>query len=443
MHRIVPACLFASVLSLANSLCAQAPTAAADLEVTAAFVNGQFQADGGKGFDHALPQKDPIVLAIICAAGVDCSSVSVQTRSNGQSQDNWTGVGQSPARAEFSARSKTLSGLANGAQLVIRAGPGLESSVVLPANDGPASNETIPLTGAELQSCKTDVMRAARDSGQIAYLVTFTGNVLDRTHAEIDENQRVTVFVRGPRDVVAQIVVHRKSQFRQVGGFPIVGEGLSLPKGLIRESTGGDRDCAIAVGHVENFAGDAAGEVELLMPGATQGEAKRVGTFDFAVNRTYRGAFSLGVLRSDLANPSYVVAGPDSVVAARNGGRRYLYAVYFTPYLWGRRNAEHWSIRQFPRYLNPTVGLVVNDVSQNALAGASFELPGGIFFTAGYHVGKVTRLARGTAPVGATPTVEPKAAVTEEQWRTKPFYSVSLDLRAAVKFLNTLAGGSP
>jgi hypothetical protein len=411
---------------------AQTPHLEATLDRDA---SGVLQAQGGKGFD-VLPDADPIVLKVSCTSAVDCNTVVPTTSiAGGTAAANWFGLGKTQREATFRASRASLVG--NAAMLFLGS-----ASIALPS--GRTLPEITPLAGVELKPCSdaTALMTAARDSGRAAFLVTFTGNVLARTHPEVDETDQVVVYVRGPQRVVERIVVRRTSEFRQLGGFPVVGEDVQIPRSLLRESTGAADQCRIATALVENFAGDKAAEIELSAAvessdGAV--ERKVTGSFDFAVNRLYRGALSLGVLRTDLEDPSFHVEGTDSLIVRRDGGRRYLYALMLTPYILGRRSVEHWSIRRAYQYLNPTVGVVVDDIDGNALGGATLELPGGVFLTAGYHMGKVTRLPDDSPGVGAR-ALPGASHLTEEHWDGDWFYSVSIDLRAASKLLNRLTG---
>ncbi|HEX8430017.1 MAG TPA: hypothetical protein VF625_01975, partial [Longimicrobium sp.] len=71
--------------------------------------------------------------------------------------------------------------------------------------------------------------------------------------------------------------------------------------------------------------------------------------------------------------------------------------------------------------------------------GFTAELPQlGLFLGAGGHTGRVTRIPGDGPGVGTTLRGTGRGVETEEVWRTRPYFSVSLDLRAASTFLSRI-----
>ena len=124
------------------------------------------------------------------------------------------------------------------------------------------------------------------------------------------------------------------------------------------------------------------------------------------------------------------------------GADRIIVAVILTPYIWGARDPEKeylHGILDIHR-LNPMLGLVINDVSNNAIVGLSYSLSSAVFLNAGAHFGKIKRvdpnsgLAVGNTFVGTGTTVP-----TQTQWKTGFFAGFSIDLAAVDKLYKSVA----
>jgi hypothetical protein len=403
----------------------------------------------GVTLSQPFPTADPVILHVDCSAQVDCTKLSVATQVDGAEKKNWTAVSAATATgASFSAPRSSFSAQATGNTLVVQVGTEPALKVVLGRSGSADMNETLrALVGNDpLLPCTEDILAAARDSGYTAWEVTPVGRVLRQSAPEIHEGDRLAVYIRGPEPLVSRMWAVRTSAFRTVGSFDVVGADASLSRDFFHESSEGDAECRLARSMVENFAGGEKGEVSLMLAVAASGAAKdtfgtrTTGKVELPVHRLYRGALSMGLARTQLESPSFTVAARDSTVVAAESGPRYLYTLFFTPYIWKRRDVEHWRIEELPTYLNPTVGVVINDLAKNALGGATLELPGGIFLSGGYHAGKVTRLVPGGPAVGTVVHGSAAHLETEQRWRVQPFYSLSIDLRAAALLFGRLAG---
>ncbi len=91
---------------------------------------------------------------------------------------------------------------------------------------------------------------------------------------------------------------------------------------------------------------------------------------------------------------------------------------------------------------NPMVGVVLNDVANNALAGVSIELQPGIALNIGQHIARVNMLDTQSGAALGKPFANRAASVpTDRRWTSKPFYGVLVDVRAAGVLLKSLLGG--
>ncbi len=278
------------------------------------------------------------------------------------------------------------------------------------------------------------------------FVVDFLGNVYLRPEWPIDDRDRVRVTVIAKRDALAQLRISRHSAFRSVGTLNIMGSGIDASK-LIPHSERG----AVQLGCRTVTLGDFAsgkGEVEIAFIDA-KGAAQVVGNFDFAVNPTYTGALSLGAIRTPLLDPDIGLAfnGTDTVITVKSDGiqgedkdaHRILYTVAYTYYMWGRRDIE--KPRPFLQRINPMMGVVLNDIPNNFIAGATVDLFDGVFLHAGAHAGKVRTLdPHSGLEIGDEYTGKETEVPIVRRWRTKFFVGVSVDLRAAVQLFTAAVG---
>jgi hypothetical protein len=271
-----------------------------------------------------------------------------------------------------------------------------------------------------------------------AFVVTQFGDVLMRPALTIDENDRVTIHVITTNAVAPFLRVKRTSPMRSVGTINIAGEGVASIVSSPDSLRGLSSKCDLKV-QLADFAG-GRGEVEIALvksDGKTVEELTQ-GAFDFAVNPLYSGAFSLGPLQTTVADPTFAIVkkGTDSVITqAATGKRRVLYALVYTPFIWGRRDLEKPAKHLWER-LNPSLGAPLQDIGSNALVGLTIDLPFGVFLNYGVHGAKVSELdpiagaALGQSYAGS-------AAPTRKRWTFKPYAGVTVDLRAALKLIHT------
>lgn len=260
------------------------------------------------------------------------------------------------------------------------------------------------------------------------FIVTPLGAVLQRP-AHIDEGQVVVVSVYATAPVLDDLIVKRTSVMRTPDVFRAVGgdtdiSGIKL-QSLTEEESKQCEFRSFVLG--DDFApGTAAFE---LRSAAAQ---KAVGSVEFGVDALYSGLYSLGAVRSKNVDPDFYLAsdGATQTIRQRNlGGRDVFYSVMYTPFVWGKR-----SLQESPRFrerFNPTVGLALNDVSDNFIFGVSFDL-GGFVLTYGKHWRKSARLdpSANLAP-GSTFGGTMEQLPVGKEWDDENFVSLTIDLRAA------------
>ena len=282
-------------------------------------------------------------------------------------------------------------------------------------------------------------------------LVSPLGNRLSLPPKSIDENDVIQVIVVADSALLPRLKVRRTSAFRTAGGIRIVGPSGELGgvlDSLRREALEELPPCGSLTVDLADFA-PGKGEIEIAAQKADGEEV--LGTIEVGVNPLYTGAFSLGVIRTKLLDPAFGLRfnGTDSIITVTednvqdvdSGDHRIEYALLYTPFVWGRRDLE----KDTPfglNHVNPTIGLVLNDVADNFLAGVSADVLGSIYFTAGAHAGRVRQLdSRSGLSVGSAFDGPRSAIPTVKRWRTEFFLGVTVDARAAVQLLRLVLTG--
>jgi hypothetical protein len=289
------------------------------------------------------------------------------------------------------------------------------------------------------RSCGEPKSVAAYDAeNNIAqFVVSPLANVLDRPVESIDEDDLVRVIVWGDPDVLPHLRVRRTSPFRSPGGIRIVGAGADIEM-FRRLSAQPEKPCAELVVELGDFE-PGRGVVEISVIGAN--EEQTLGSFELGVAPLYTGAFSFGAVWTRLADPTFglVFNGTDSIITQTDdaGDFRIKYAMFYTPFIFGPRD-----IRKRGLNVNPTVGIVLDDVSDNILLGASVDVLSAAYLTAGVHAGRVRRIDDESGlevgdPFDGTTSQIP----VQSRWRTDFFLGASIDLRAAVQLFQVIFSG--
>jgi hypothetical protein len=240
--------------------------------------------------------------------------------------------------------------------------------------------------------------------------------------------------------------IRRKSALRTPGVLRTVGEDvkITIPPQQAAEP------CRAVKGEFRDLAPGTA-EFEILVQ--TGSDQTQVGSFDMVVDALYSGLLSFGPIRSDVVDHKFTLAPAPSgtgkiIVASENGDRETLYTVFYTPFIWGKRDIEKPIPRNFwYHHVNPALGITINNFSDNALAGITIDW-GIIVLSAGVHFSRVnvlnpkSGLAEGSPFTGAENEIP-----TQKRWKQGKFLGVSLDLRAAAQLLGSVtrgaAGGNP
>jgi sulfur carrier protein ThiS len=270
---------------------------------------------------------------------------------------------------------------------------------------------------------------------EATFIVSVNGNVVARPTEPIDEDDKIIVHVVGPQDLLDKLVVERKSAFRAPGAYRIVGEGNDTFHESRFES-----DCNEVVVQLADFE-PGRGQVQLSRLDAN-GRSTAFSEFDFGVNPLYRGAFSFGPVYSWLTDRSFGTVNNQITVTEQSP--RVHYVLSYTHYIWGRRDDEKPNRQGLLHQLYPTFGLSLQNTLKNVFAGVTYDILGtNIYLTAGAHVGRVTVIDPTSGlSVGSTlPTTltsVPTRSETDADW----FIGLSLDLRAATKFLGLFGKGT-
>lgn len=176
------------------------------------------------------------------------------------------------------------------------------------------------------------------------------------------------------------------------------------------------------------------------------GEAvKALGSTEFVVAPLYTGTFTLGGISTGVAAPTYAKAfnGTDTVIVERETGRRLLYTAMYTRF-WKKRDlTEEIDLgKDLLQAITPMVGIVLNDVANNALLGVNVELRSNFALVGGWHFSRVTQLDRSTGASVGQAFENLGDVPTERKWKGGGFAGLSIDARAAGALLRSVLGGT-
>jgi hypothetical protein len=270
-------------------------------------------------------------------------------------------------------------------------------------------------------------------------VVTPLGDVLSSgLDTLFDENDVLVVTVVADKRLLPLLTVDRTSAFRDVTAVQILGAGQTAPD-LARQSAP-VADCGTREFRLENFA-PGQGKVQIS---ALQGTTPTpIGNFDFNVNALYTGMLTLGAARTEVVDPGGFklasVAGQMVIAADEDGDGDddLVYSLFYTPFLWGKRDVQK-SV-PFWQHLNLSIGVAPEDITQNAFAGITADLPAGIAVTWGWHFRQIETLTQDLT-VGSPFTGTADQIPTTKDWDDGKFWAVSIDLRAMVQVLRAALG---
>lgn len=293
-------------------------------------------------------------------------------------------------------------------------------------------------------------------------VLTPTGNVLSSAVAYFDEDDTLKVNLQLHPDLQGRLKIKRSSPFRQKETVRIIGEGLSATDlGLRRQAA--ERCVSLEVS-LSDFE-PSRGEVQIIFI-TDSGEDLPIGSFEFAVNPLYSGIFSLGGVWTEMVDPDFglVTDGNNRIIAPENQGEdEFVYALFYTPFVWGKRDVEKGyrfledelekegasRFEKFKRHgcnalthINPTVGITLADMDENAIVGLSIDLPFGFLVTFGRHFRKVTVISEESGFESGDVFPGSKDSLpTTSSWENESFIGFSVDLRAMVKLFTAAGGG--
>lgn len=276
--------------------------------------------------------------------------------------------------------------------------------------------------------------------------VSVFGNVVARPSVAVTEEDEVLVRVVANNTLAKGISVHRISAARRLGELRIIDGsqvmGVKAAAGILGEL----KACYVSAVLGDFEAG--LGEVEIRYVVMDQDKMKHLtlGSFNFNVEPLYAGMFSLGPVITDLPEPKFSVAtnsaGRSYISVAESGNDRILYALIYTPFIRGKRLGEpalRWELESWWHRINPMFGVVLNDISRNALGGVSVDFPFGIVAHAGWHMGRTSEIDPESGLAAGSAIASDGTIPVIRRWNTGTFFGLTLDARVALKLIG-LAG---
>jgi hypothetical protein len=339
-----------------------------------------------------------------------------------------------------------ISGVKNGTHLNLMCNGKSLGEFVAETTTGEAAAGT-PGAISPLDCPDTDfgsVFYSRKDNWAI-FVVDLLGRVLARPDLAVDEDDTVIVRVVAPEDRLSSVVVRRTSQTR----VPVESRvALEKTAGGPGPTTKG------ALCRTKDFRlGDfqpGEGKFEILEKRETPEKLQETvrGEVTFTVTPLYTGYFSFVGVGSRAADPTFAIThrGDQQVVSASDtAGWNYRYAVFFTPYLWKRRDIEKGS-DNFLQRINPTIGIALKNFSDNVFVGVSTDLGSGqglgLAVLGGVHFAHIHELDPNAGlTLGGEFHGDATAGVpTIQRWTGKLFVGIGFDMRAMLKLIETAAG---
>ena len=401
-----------------------------------------------RGTEVVVLPRMGIKWTIICDGTVACNEVQVKIKTSKKTLD----LPRPPEYALTATQHDEFLVITDSASKLLLIVPSLSGppdTLEMPVVwAGEAAPQETTLWGGK--ACRNMVEARPMPGRESEWIPTFVvdalGNVLVRPRWPIDDRDLVQVQVLAPPTTLAQLRVARRSAFRSVGTINLVGGDINA-SGLIRYGWTEAQPLGCRLFELTDFAGGkAVVEISAVDEKAT---ARTLGSFEFAVNPTFTGALSFGAIRTELLDPTIGLAfnGTDSVITAKTDGvegvdekaHRILYGVFYTYYVWGRRDLD--KPRPLHERVNPMMGVILNDVPNNFVGGATLDLADGVFVSIGAHAGKVRVLdPRSGFEFGDVFSGKAEDIPVVRRWRTKFFVGVAIDLRAASQLFKSSLG---
>jgi hypothetical protein len=403
-----------------------------------------------------MPTGENLAVNVTCDGTVKCTDVRFDLRKKGaaenllaSAQGTYTATKALMTIAAEELRAGSFELRITHAAKTIQTIEVTGQTAAEPARTADGNKETLPLLELLTTPCELPGPITYPLGPDTAWVVaTPVGRILSSNlgDAEFDENDRLIVFIIAAAELQDRLSIRRKSPFRDASELRLLGSEITRDQLELHAAEGG---CTAVRAELADFA-PGRGEVEISVLAAVE-KPIVVGSFEFAVNPLYTGMLSFGPTWTKNVDPDYAIAkvGEKNVIVQENVGDRDLkYAVFYTPFIWGRRDLQKsrdWyrahgrstferSWLPWLRHINPSLGFVVDELEDHALVGVTLDLGPGIAFTVGRHFRRREVLQSGLA-VGAEFVGEAADLPTGTEWDDEDFVAVSFDLRAAVKAL--------
>ena len=317
--------------------------------------------------------------------------------------------------------------------------PGQISTTARTLEQVVASSNPIPLYDCKGVGRYSDTNGDGEGRATAEIYVDVLGNFISKPAESFDENDRLNVYVLGDPDLLQRLKVARTSDARDVTAVRIIGQGTPTPSIDQRQSLNAPT-CKMRLFEGIDSFGPGKGVVTISRVNGNAVEP--IGTFELIVAPLYSGIFTLGAARTEAVDPKYklVANGADQVIAPSDiSDRDTVYSIFYTPFVLGKRDLEKpVKLDTWYRHINPTIGLVLDDVSNNFMAGISIDLPRGIVVTVGQHYRRVTVLSKESGlSVGSVFSGAPETIPTAKSWESEKFVSVSIDLRVMAQLIKS------
>jgi len=410
--------------------------------------------DLGTGATAIVSATDKPIIEVSCRGGANCTLVSgrysvVDEKGSRITVDTLSRKeAPTTAKAVFTFDADLIPAV-KGTSFLLQFASG-SANVEFPvarAPEKPPQTPTgkVPLNDLLTTDCRRElrqydqwVVYSERENKAV-FVVTPTGQVYLRPRSPqvIDENDLIEVHVVGDAALLPRLKVTRTSAFRMPNQISILGDEVKVG---VKEQSRVTPECDVRVVRLSDFAA-GRGEVKIEALTGDDG-ASPIGAFEFGVNRLYTGAFGLGPVYTWVRDPRFglVARGSDSLVSVREDrAPRVLYVLTYTHYIWGKRDVE----KQYANFLQricPMLGIVVNDVRNNAILGLSYDVLGSnLFVSSGVHIARVQSLNPDSdLKIGDTFKGTSQQIPVRTEWTANGFIGVTLDLRAAVKLFGSI-----
>lgn len=281
--------------------------------------------------------------------------------------------------------------------------------------------------------------------GGDVYVVWLDGTPISSPARPLVEGQSAEFYIVGETALINRVRVARKSALRTVTVSNVLG-GTTNASGAAPEfNRQGLPVTTCGVFHAEfNDLAPGAAEVEIAVLG-DDGTTELKNTFDFDVNALYTGAYTFGAIRTNLGSPEFakVYNGADTVVSTTaDAGQRIQYIMTYTPFVWGARDVTRPPARWYEA-IDPFVGVVLNDIPNNAIAGLSYSVGSMLYVIGGVHAARVLTLdANAGAELGKPFENRAASVPTVKSWKAGWFWGIAVDLQGAIGLLKTALGST-